>query len=142
MFKLKKISLLLLASCTLCSCTGNLQSSLEEIQNLQTQVTETLAQAEASFENLVEGAQETYATLLIKKQELTQTITEIQEAAAALDQLLGKNETDTATQKEIAELQAELEAALAAAEAAQAVLTEQTESATESTEDFSEIEEI
>jgi uncharacterized coiled-coil DUF342 family protein len=114
---LKKLFTLFLAVGILTGCE-NASSVTENAAALKASVATTIAEVQTGVSNVVGKAQGAYETLLEKKAELETTVGEINEAVAAANKLLGKEDAETAQVEKLHATIAELQSTLAAAEVA------------------------
>jgi chromosome segregation ATPase len=79
---------------------------ITDAQELQTNVSTKIIEIRDGIDNIVNETKETYESLLEKKRQLEEMVVQIQEAVNAINQLLGKTNTDT---QETEDLQATIE---------------------------------
>jgi len=107
-------SLLACASLLLTTACQSVDAVIDDARNLQANVSQKITEVRTGLDNVVNEAQSAYQTLLEKKQQLETMVVEINEAVAAINNLLGK-ETNATETVELQQTIDELKAALAAA---------------------------
>jgi predicted nucleic acid-binding Zn-ribbon protein len=112
---IKKIFSLLFATLLLVGCES-VDSVVDNAEELQASVIEKVAEIKSGIENVVDEAQNAYQALIEKKAELEKMVAEINEAVAAVNKLLGKNETSETETQDLRATITELQTALEAAE--------------------------
>jgi uncharacterized lipoprotein YajG len=108
----KLLVLLILPTSLLIAGCQTPQETLSSAENLRAEVLGKITEIKTSIENVTTEAKDAYASLVEKKKQLEDMITKVNEAKAAMDKLLGKNETEVKAadlEAEKAELQATID---------------------------------